>query len=113
MSKATPLQPRDKNAAPIPVLAPAVNTSDTLDSSAQHLALPVDADGNVYPVVEVASLGNCYILFGSSSDSPTSASQLFVAGVAQYKVPQDATYLNHLQQSGTDNGAVITVTGLV
>jgi hypothetical protein len=78
--------PMDKGGYSIQVLAPEETSVAEITIGADaRVALPANAR-----VVEIAASGICRIKFGNSAVL-AAAGRLFPAGVATYKIPEDAT----------------------
>jgi hypothetical protein len=98
---------RDQVGLPIQALYPdpAQAVTGAVGAASVRVALPTGAD-----VVRVATLGDCFIKFGTVTVVATAADSIFPKGSEVFRVPAGVTHLAFIQSGA---GTTITVTGMV
>jgi hypothetical protein len=99
--------PRDVRGEIIQALAPVTsgNVNATVGAASARVAIPSGCD-----LIRVASNTDCYINFGNSSNTATSADPIFPKGAELFKVPAGATHVAFLQVS---TGGFASVSAMV
>jgi hypothetical protein len=97
--------PKDQRGESIQALAPSTNVAGTIGAASARVALPASCD-----VVRVACAADCYVAFGNSAVTASSADALFLKGVEVFRIPTAASHLAFIQVSAA---GAITVTAMV
>jgi len=81
-----PILDRDKNGVPIQSLSPEFVDNMTIGAASSRSLLPVNTR-----IVRLSANAECWLAFGDSTITATSAGILFPIGVEIFTVPQTAT----------------------